>query len=34
MKIIELQEIVSQTRRDILLMVHKVNFGHIRGSYF
>lgn len=31
-KIEELQEIVLQTRRDILRMVHKVNSGHPGGS--
>jgi transketolase len=32
MEISKLQEIVSQTRRDILRMVHKVNSGHPGGS--
>jgi transketolase len=32
MEINQLQEIVSQTRRDILRMVHKVNSGHPGGS--
>lgn len=32
MEIIELEKIVSQTRRDILRMVHKVNSGHPGGS--
>lgn len=32
MEISKLQDIVSQTRRDILRMVHKVNSGHPGGS--
>lgn len=32
MKIEELRDVVSQTRRDILRMVHKVNSGHPGGS--
>ena len=32
MEISQLQDIVSQTRRDILRMVHKVNSGHPGGS--
>ena len=32
MEITQLQDIVSQTRRDILRMVHKVNSGHPGGS--
>jgi transketolase len=32
MEINQLQELVSQTRRDILRMVHKVNSGHPGGS--
>ncbi|WP_348798014.1 transketolase [Flavobacterium adhaerens] len=32
MEIHQLQDIVSQTRRDILRMVHKVNSGHPGGS--
>jgi transketolase len=32
MEINQLQDIVSQTRRDILRMVHKVNSGHPGGS--
>jgi transketolase len=32
MEINQLQEVVSQTRRDILRMVHKVNSGHPGGS--
>uniref|UniRef100_UPI00404B4E75 transketolase n=1 Tax=Flavobacterium sp. TaxID=239 RepID=UPI00404B4E75 len=32
MEISKLQEIVSQTRRDILRMVHRVNSGHPGGS--
>ncbi|MDV7187971.1 transketolase [Lutibacter sp. TH_r2] len=32
MEIYKLEEIVSQTRRDILRMVHKVNSGHPGGS--
>ena len=31
-KLKELQDIVVQTRRDILRMVHKVNSGHPGGS--
>jgi transketolase len=32
MEIKQMQEVVSQTRRDILRMVHKVNSGHPGGS--
>ena len=32
MEISKLQDIVTQTRRDILRMVHKVNSGHPGGS--
>lgn len=32
MEIKKLQDIVSQTRRNILRMVHKVNSGHPGGS--
>jgi transketolase N-terminal domain/subunit len=32
MEINKLQDIVSQTRRDILRMVHKVNSGNPGGS--
>ncbi|MBU2062121.1 MAG: transketolase, partial [Bacteroidetes bacterium] len=32
MEISQLQDNVSQTRRDILRMVHKVNSGHPGGS--
>ncbi len=32
MEVAQLQDIVSQTRRDILRMVHKVNSGH-RGGF-
>ena len=32
MEISQLQDTVSQTRRDILRMVHKVNSGHPGGS--
>jgi transketolase len=32
MEIAQLQDVVSQTRRDILRMVHKVNSGHPGGS--
>ena len=32
MEVAQLQDIVSQTRRDILRMVHKVNSGHPGGS--
>lgn len=33
MEITKLQDKVSQTRRDILRMVHKVNSGHLGGSF-
>ena len=32
MKMLELQELTTQVRRDILRMVHKVNSGHPGGS--